>query len=250
MANPWFRMYAEFAHDAKVQMMTEVNQRRLIMLFCLRCSNVTVTLQDKHVAFQLRISEQEWTETKQVFLDNNFIDEDNNLLNWDKRQFVSDSSAARVKRHRESKKNTPKRECNVTVTPPDTDTDTDTDKYLKEKVEKEKSPPKKLARQLPDDFCVTDKHVQKAIENDWPDPGGEIEKFTDYYASRGTKMLDWDRAFYGWLRKAKEFQKQQRGSKNEARKSKTDLLFEECAPGAFGRERPQSEADDYGSQWR
>jgi hypothetical protein len=44
MSNPWFRMYSEFAHDPKVQMMTEVMQRRYIMLMCMRCSNAIVTV--------------------------------------------------------------------------------------------------------------------------------------------------------------------------------------------------------------
>ena len=61
MANPWFRMYAEFATDPKVQMMSEADQRRFVMLLCLRCSNDDVTLHDDEVAFQLRISNDEWS---------------------------------------------------------------------------------------------------------------------------------------------------------------------------------------------
>lgn len=35
MANPWFRMYSEFATDAKVQMLSEAMQRRYRpRLFC------------------------------------------------------------------------------------------------------------------------------------------------------------------------------------------------------------------------
>ncbi len=64
MANPWFRLYHEFATDPKVQMLSEVDQRRFIMLLCLRCSNDDVTLHDDEVAFQLRISSEEFTETK------------------------------------------------------------------------------------------------------------------------------------------------------------------------------------------
>ena len=44
MANPWFRLYSEFATDPKVQMMSESYQRRFIMLLCIRC-NGDVTLQ-------------------------------------------------------------------------------------------------------------------------------------------------------------------------------------------------------------
>ena len=122
MSNSWFRLYAEFASDPKVQMLSEAYQRRLVMVFCIKC-NGGVTLQDEEIAFQLRISNEEWADTKAVFMLKNFINSSNEVINWNKRQFVSDSSAARVARHREKKK----QQCNVTVTPPDTDTDTDTD---------------------------------------------------------------------------------------------------------------------------
>ena len=110
----WFRMYAEFASDAKVQMMDEKYQRRLVMLFCLRC-NVTsplpvteealhVTFTDEEVSFQLRIGMEEWIKTKRVFVEKGFIDESNCVLNWDKRNMRSDSSLERVRRYREKKK--------------------------------------------------------------------------------------------------------------------------------------------------
>lgn len=118
MANPWFRMYSEFMHDPKVQMMTEQDQRRLVMLLCMRC-NSDVTLQDKHVTFTLRISEQEWAQTKACFVASGFIDSDNNVLNWAKRQFISDSSAARVAKHRALHKPVTVTPSNVTVTPPE-----------------------------------------------------------------------------------------------------------------------------------
>ncbi len=122
MANPWFRLYAEFANDPKVQMMSEADQRRYIMVLCIRC-NGDVTLQDEEVAFQLRISNEEWARTKALFVSKNLIGEDNQPTAWDKRQFASDSSAPRVAKHRAKLKEV----CNVTVTPPDTDTDTDTE---------------------------------------------------------------------------------------------------------------------------
>jgi hypothetical protein len=126
MANAWFRMYHEFATDPKVQMLSEADQRRFIMILCLRCCNDDVTLQDEEVAFQLRISNEEWMKTKGVLLSKEMIGEDNKPTAWDKRQFISDSSRERVARHREKLK----RSCNVTETKSnvlDTDTDTDTD---------------------------------------------------------------------------------------------------------------------------
>lgn len=112
MANQWLRLYSEFAHDPKIQRMSEALQRRFIMLLCIRCSNGDVTLHDDDVTFQLRISNDEWAETKAVFIEKNLIDESNNPVAWDKRQFASDSSAELVARHRAKRNN----ECNVTVT--------------------------------------------------------------------------------------------------------------------------------------
>lgn len=109
MANPWFRMYAEFAHDPKVQMLPEIMQRRYLMLMCLRCSNTLVTLHETEIAFYLRISAEELAETKHLFTTRGFIDERWTLLNWDKRQFISDTSAPRVAKHRAKKKVVPKK---------------------------------------------------------------------------------------------------------------------------------------------
>ena len=132
MANPWFRLYSEFAHDPKVQMLSEAMQRRYVMLLCLRCSEVLETLHETEIAFQLRLSTEELDETKELFISKNFIDKHWNLLNWDKRQFISDSSTMRVAKHRNKKKQVSnadetlqKRQSNAI------DTDTDTEQIQK-----------------------------------------------------------------------------------------------------------------------
>ena len=77
--NSWFRMYEEFSHDIKVQMMSEAYQRRFVMLMCMKC-NATVTLHvtknfsDDEIAFNLRISLDEWMLTKATFIQKGFID--------------------------------------------------------------------------------------------------------------------------------------------------------------------------------
>lgn len=129
MANQWFRLYAEFANDPKIQMMSESNQRRYVMLLCIRC-NGNVTLQDEEVAFQLRISNEEWATTKALFVSKELITDDNKPAAWDRRQFASDSSAARVSKYRAKKKE----QCNVTVTPQiQNRTDTDTEEKKEQK---------------------------------------------------------------------------------------------------------------------
>ena len=131
MANPWFRLYSEFAHDPKVQMLSEAMQRRYVMLMCLRCSETLETLHETEIAFQLRLSAEELDETKKLFISKNFIDKHWNLLNWDKRQFVSDSSTMRVAKHRNKKKQLSNADETLQKRPSnaiDTDTDTDADK--------------------------------------------------------------------------------------------------------------------------
>jgi len=139
MPHSWLRLYSEFAHDPKVQMMPEAMQRRLIMLMCEHCDgDGSVTSQERHRMFQWRISDEELAKTKSLFIESGFMDENWNLLNWSKRQFVSDSSKDRTRRWRERIRTPQKTPSDVTVTASDgvgdgidTDTDTDTDKTLK-----------------------------------------------------------------------------------------------------------------------
>jgi hypothetical protein len=102
MANAWFRLYSEFADDPKVQMMPETMQRRLVMLMCSRCKEET--LQETQRAFHWRISMEELTATKELFITNGFIDQNWKLLNWNRRQFLSDSSTDRVRKYRQGLK--------------------------------------------------------------------------------------------------------------------------------------------------
>ena len=132
MANPWFRLYSEFAHDPKIQMLSEAMQRRYVMLMCLRCSEVLETLHETEIAFQLRLSTGELDETKELFISKNFIDKHWNLINWDKRQFVSDSSTMRVAKHRNKKKQVSNVNETLQKRPSNAiDTDTDTEQIQK-----------------------------------------------------------------------------------------------------------------------
>lgn len=186
MSNQWFRMYSEFAHDPKVQMLSEAMQRRFIMLLCARC-NDSETLQDHEVTFLLRITEEEWLETKRVFLAKKFIDDNNNILNWEKRQYRSDSSSERVKRHREAKKQLHETECNVSVTPQNRTEQNRTD--TEKKVSKQATGSRFALADLPDEwreFCL-----QKRPDLN---PDELFSEFKDFWAGvpgqRGRK-LDW-----------------------------------------------------------
>lgn len=82
MAMPWFRLYHEWDSDPKVQIMPEVMQRRLVMLFCARCKcDGEVTFRETETAFHWRVSMAELAETKALFIEQGFIDAHWNLVN-------------------------------------------------------------------------------------------------------------------------------------------------------------------------
>ena len=208
MSNPWFRMYAEFAHDPKVQMLPEVMQRRYVMLMCMRCSNALVTLQADEIAFHLRIDAAQLEETKALFLAKGFINEAWELLNWEKRQFSSDTSAQRVAKHRAAKKAAEEAARNGDVTLPqrksnalDTDTDTDTDT---EKKSKAKAEAKATASRLPADWSASADDIE-FCKAERPDlvPTQTEQRFRDYWiAQPGVKgrKADWPATWRNWVR--------------------------------------------------
>jgi hypothetical protein len=182
MANPWFRLYSEFAFDQKVQMLSEVDQRRLIMLFCFRCSG-NVTLQDEEVTFQLRCSNDEWLKTKATFIAKGFINEHNEVLNWDKRQYISDSSAERVARHRDKKKGDVTL-CNVTVTPP----------------EQNRTEQKQNKVLLPKDFAISERVITWANKEGYINLQKHFDNFVLSAQAKGYAYVNWDSAFMSAIR--------------------------------------------------
>lgn len=103
MSNAWFRLYHEFSMDPKVQMLSEADQRRYIMLLCMRCRE-SRPLKNDEIAFHLHISLKRWERTRKIFIGNQLINDDNSPINWGKRQFASDFSAPRVASHRAKRK--------------------------------------------------------------------------------------------------------------------------------------------------
>jgi hypothetical protein len=233
LTNPWFRMYAEFATDPKVQMLSETDQRRYIMLLCMRCGNDDVTLQDSEVAFQLRISAEDWAKSKAIFVAKNLIGEDNKPTKWDKRQFRSDSSAERVAAHRAKKKEGMKQQGNVTSKKSnvlDTDTDTDTDTEKKSVAPAAPSPTAKGSR-LPKDF---EPDFRFAMEQGIANTLEEASKFRDYWNSqpgqKGVKT-DWQATWRNWCRNAKGKSPAQPVNKQAALEQRNRAIAEAWANG-------------------
>jgi hypothetical protein len=179
-------------------MLSEAMQRRYVMLLCLRCSETLVTLHETEIAFQLRLNEQELEETKSLFISKKFIDRQWNLLNWDKRQFVSDSSTVRVAKHREKKKQ--QGNANETLQKHSSnaiDTDTDTDK-------KQNS---KRGSRLANDWVLPNEWEYWA-NKERPDLNAMqvADQFKDFWCSKAGKdaiKLDWQATWRNWVRNQK-----------------------------------------------
>jgi hypothetical protein len=143
MANPWFRLYEEFATDPKVQTLPHVYQRHLLMIFCAKCRGILGKADEEELADYMRVGVGELATIKELFLRKHFIEDDWSLINWNKRQFLSDSSTDRVRSFRARRNSSSLKQdetlhetrAKQTVTPPDTDTDTDTEQKRENKAD-------------------------------------------------------------------------------------------------------------------
>ena len=118
---PWGRLYGDWLQDYRVQSLSEALQRRHIALICLHIKGLTDP-GDEEAAFHLRLTPAEWAETKRVFVEKGFLAEgSNHLVSWERRQYKSDTSTERVRKHRMKQRET------VSVTAPETETETDSE---------------------------------------------------------------------------------------------------------------------------
>ncbi|MBF0537060.1 MAG: hypothetical protein HQL03_02275 [Nitrospirae bacterium] len=143
----WFRLHSEFAYDPRVQRLDEKTQRRYVMLLCFRCDDRLGKFSDDDLCYAMDISYKELMRTKKLLIGQRLIDESWNILGWEKRQYLSDSSAKRTQKYRDRK-----RHCDVTetshdvtgvtgvtdvtgVTSPETETETYTETDTESRVE-------------------------------------------------------------------------------------------------------------------
>lgn len=192
-------MYAEFATDPKVQSMPEAMQRRLLMLMCLRSSNVLETLQETDICFALRIDETQLAETKALFIAKRFMDGAWTLLNWDKRQMRSDSSTERVRKHRaaakEQSETGTEQGCNVT----------ETAQSREEKKREEKSKPRAARSKspktaMPEDFGINERVVEWAAKEGFERLDEHFDSFIRKVEANGYTYANWDSALMNAIR--------------------------------------------------
>lgn len=133
-SKPWIRLYRESLHDPKIVSLTDRQHRAWHNLLLIADDNGKLPSM-RDIAVHLRMSAQDAEQLVCDLVEAELIDTDAlngsrtyEIHGWASRQFTSDSSTERVRKHRETRmKRFNETARNVTVTPPDTESDTDTD---------------------------------------------------------------------------------------------------------------------------
>jgi hypothetical protein len=108
----WFRFYDDAIHDPKVQKLSAEMFRTWVNLLCMASKNNGVLPSVSDLSFAMRKPEDKVDASLKYLLDVNLLDRTEAGImphNWSERQYVSDSSAERMRRHRQ-------RQRDVTVT--------------------------------------------------------------------------------------------------------------------------------------
>lgn len=122
--NTWFRFYNDVINDPKVQMLPKALRWSWVELLCLASKHDGILPPVEQIAFSVRASVHDAQADLDALILVGLIDirPDGKMTphNWSNRQFVSDSSTDRVRKHREKKEKTEGNvSCNVSETPPD-----------------------------------------------------------------------------------------------------------------------------------
>jgi hypothetical protein len=100
----WFRVYVTLKDDPKVQLLPAELFRFLVNSWCVARQHDGLLPDAGTLAFQLRVTETQATEYLHALVECGLVDRtDLGLMphNWNTRQYVSDASTSRVRRHRE-----------------------------------------------------------------------------------------------------------------------------------------------------
>jgi 5-methylcytosine-specific restriction endonuclease McrA len=102
----WFRFYGDAINDPKIIRMPGAMRWHWIAILCVASKNDGILPDLKDIAFGLRVPERKAQSIINSLLAHGLLDRIDEVLtphNWSSRQYQSDSSAERVKRHREKR---------------------------------------------------------------------------------------------------------------------------------------------------
>ena len=134
--NPWFRMYSDFMFDEKIEFIAFEDQRHYVFILCMKNAGLLDKeyaqpgMLERIVAKRLGLFGESFEAARKRLVDADLIDASFQPIAWDKRQFLSDTSAERTKAYRDRMK----RHSDVTVTVQEAETDTETEEDSSQKV--------------------------------------------------------------------------------------------------------------------
>lgn len=187
----WFRAYSEVLNDPKVQTLPldafKAWHNALYLAASLSSNDGTIgTLHS--VSFAFRETEEAVSSAFQPLIERGLIEtfhETFRIVSWRKRQFKSDTSTARVKRHREKMK----RAGNVTETAPEAEADTEAEQKRAREMSADESAIVDLSHELSAAAgCCLPDHG-RIIENQtivrgWVRSGAEPKRLRELIAER------------------------------------------------------------------
>lgn len=216
----WFRFYSEALDDPKVQRLPPHLFKAWVNMLCLASSNNGKLPSVDDIAFRLRLSVQDAEQQVTELVLAGLLDvtlHGTEPHNWNRRQFVSDSSTERVRKHR---RNNAETQCNVSETAIETapeqiqsraDTETDSDSVDVAPVPKpQRTTDSKRGSRLPADWTLpSDLRAWAQINFSSDDAAIDLEadRFRDFWiakpGSAGCK-LDWHATWRNWCRNVRQ----------------------------------------------
>lgn len=186
----WFRMYAEAVDDEKLRLLAFEDRWHFVALLCLKAQGIldesNPELRTRKISVKLGLDSVELETVMKRLETVGLVSVTGQPSNWNKRQFVSDSSTSRVRAFRKRFRNNP-------VTPSESESESDTEqKQSKKRV--------KRASRVPSDF-VPDLELARS-QLPGVDAEREAKKFRDWEFK--TPRSDWAAAWRNWIGRCAE----------------------------------------------
>ena len=218
--NIWLRLYTEITRDRKVRRLSPVYRWIWITILCIAkespeqgrlmlSKQIPVTIDD--IADESNTSTDDVEKAVEQFKEQFMIEELDgvlNIINWDKRQFVSDNATERWKKWKDTKTNTDTNVGgNVGCTLPETETETETETDIKDTMPAPYSKIKNLfnsiCKSYPQIKDITEKR-KPHLKSRWAQLGGidqfeaAFKKLEESNFCKGNNDRGW-KATFDWL---------------------------------------------------
>jgi hypothetical protein len=208
MTLPWFRLYHEFSGDPVVQGLDFGDQRHYVMILCLKASGFldrsfpSPEFRNRSICKALGLDPITGAEARRRLTEVGLVDDDWHPPSWERRQFKSDCSSARVAKFRaKASGEESKKDLNI-------DTEGTVTRNVSETLHTKKNT-RRTSSRIPDDFGLTPEREAYAAKN-LPKVNATalMEGFVDHWRAKTGKdavKADWDATWRNWVRNANTF---------------------------------------------